>query len=90
LVRTFGPALDVEVGAEVQRHAVRLGPDQEETLPGQEPALDRAWPRAALSFYTIIDCRCLSSLRGLHKNLAIAIIFCQNNRVAPRRAKIAP
>jgi hypothetical protein len=41
----------------------------------------RGWPRATLSFYTIIDCH---SLRDLHSNLAVtAVICCQNDSVAP-------
>jgi hypothetical protein len=41
---------------------------------------------ATLSFYTVIGCHCLSFLtcRDLHDNLAaIAVVFYQNDSVAP-------
>ena len=44
----------------------------------------RAGPRAALPFHTVVGWRCLSFLGDLHSSLAgIAVIFCQNDSVAP-------
>jgi hypothetical protein len=53
-------------------------------VPASE-ATSRVWPRATLSFYNVIGCHYWPPfLRYLHSNLAvIAVIFCQNDGVAP-------
>jgi hypothetical protein len=43
------------------------------------PGRSTGYPRATLSFYTVIDCHWLPLLSDLHSSLAI--IFCQNDSV---------
>ena len=54
---------------------------QMDTLVRQIGDRGKIEARATLSFYTIVDCHCLP--QQLTNIAAIAITFCQNDRVGP-------